>query len=519
MFIIREREPRADNTETGYEAFVTTGGIHEIRPTSLAMAKNNMDDPQVHSRDSNFDAANSEHFGVVVNSETVGKLQLSNSLRINVTLNSLLKAATSRMPWLLVLEREKFKEMFVDLGQQSPEKEIVGKPDFAGRRSQPEIHVQPQRRLFQFIRHRRDVNLHSDPTPFFLVPEMQRLRKKHSYRPEDAEFLIGSEPWFFPVGTIGKLSEQSSFVLPGVDVTQEVSPPPAFVTVEPGNHQFSSPLSPVSPETMFNHESSVFRTKVTYKDVVSSTPYVTSETINYHLSSSLLPTITAENVPEYNPIPPILTKKETHSKKSLIFPSKVDNIQVNSPPSDLTTAKYDDHKRFNNSSSSLFPYDTTNKTTINSSSPDNYPTGYNHYRLSFPSSSISFAESNISEINSPTAEFSEKTNQSSLATTVADIQFNSTPPVLTPTAVVSNEQHHSSSTATKTTKIQSGPCSSATNYGGIINFRDNEDEKGIPMEQIERLMPILKKHTTEKYRQLTPHEELPKPEAIKDFTG
>lgn len=97
LFIIRE--PKSGDV---YEAFITNGGIQQWKTIAAAVHKNGT---AANGRDAVVE--DPDYAGVVVNSDTVSQLELPGTLRTNVSLSTLLKVAVSRIPWLLVLRRDK----------------------------------------------------------------------------------------------------------------------------------------------------------------------------------------------------------------------------------------------------------------------------------------------------------------------------------------------------------------------------------------------------------------------------
>lgn len=119
VFIIREL-----NKENGeYDAFITTGGIQEVKPPK-PMPNNGPGGlhapppppPLQHHQQKPMvavkDDEDSEYFGVLVTPDTVKQLDYQPATAINVSLSVLLVAASSRMPWLLVLRRRNYPQLF-----------------------------------------------------------------------------------------------------------------------------------------------------------------------------------------------------------------------------------------------------------------------------------------------------------------------------------------------------------------------------------------------------------------------
>ncbi|KAL4107415.1 hypothetical protein QTP88_017758 [Uroleucon formosanum] len=138
VFIIRE----LDKDKGEYDAFVTTGGIQEVRPPPMS----DRSLPPQHSKPSAArDDEDAEHFGVLVTPETVKRLDHDEKLRvasINVTMAVLLSAASSRMPWLLVLHRKQYPHLF-EYQQQQPQHQYQVHPQ-QQQQHQPHQQQQPQ---------------------------------------------------------------------------------------------------------------------------------------------------------------------------------------------------------------------------------------------------------------------------------------------------------------------------------------------------------------------------------------
>lgn len=138
VFIIRE----LDKDKGEYDAFVTTGGIQEVRPPPMS----DRSLPPQHGKPSVArDDEDAEHFGVLVTPETVKRLDRDEKLRassINVTMAVLLSAASSRMPWLLVLHRKQYPHLF-EYQQQQPQHQYQVHPP-QQQQHQPHQQHQPQ---------------------------------------------------------------------------------------------------------------------------------------------------------------------------------------------------------------------------------------------------------------------------------------------------------------------------------------------------------------------------------------
>lgn len=108
VFIIRE----LDKDQELYDSFITTGGIQEVKPLgatfrgpSYAAAAG---PPKAAAGKPEED---SEYFGVLVTSDTVGQIKFPPTLFLNVSMSTLLKVVSSRMPWLLVLRRNSHTDL------------------------------------------------------------------------------------------------------------------------------------------------------------------------------------------------------------------------------------------------------------------------------------------------------------------------------------------------------------------------------------------------------------------------
>ncbi|XP_001951312.1 alpha-protein kinase 1 [Acyrthosiphon pisum] len=141
VFIIRE----LDKDKGEYDAFVTTGGIQEVRPPPMS----DRSLPPQHGKPSAArDDEDAEHFGVLVTPETVKRLDRDEKLRassINVTMAVLLSAASSRMPWLLVLHRKQYPHLF-EYQQQQPQHQYQVHPP---QQQQQQPHPQQQSQQYQ----------------------------------------------------------------------------------------------------------------------------------------------------------------------------------------------------------------------------------------------------------------------------------------------------------------------------------------------------------------------------------
>lgn len=101
VFIIKE----LDKDKAQYEAFVTNGGIQEVKTVQQQ---------QIPSEgQSNIkDDEDSEYFAVLVTPETVSQLQFAKTAAITLPLSVLLPAISAKVPWLLVLRRRNYPQFF-----------------------------------------------------------------------------------------------------------------------------------------------------------------------------------------------------------------------------------------------------------------------------------------------------------------------------------------------------------------------------------------------------------------------
>lgn len=141
-----------------YDSFVTTGGIQEVKPPAPppSSVKNygvgGQQQQQQHKPAADED---SEYFGVLVTPETVRQVRFPKEVHINVSLSALLNAASSRMPWLLVLRRSDHAELLMggDSQQQRPAQQQqqhrpTGQADPAAAGISPGMMQIPQRRRY-----------------------------------------------------------------------------------------------------------------------------------------------------------------------------------------------------------------------------------------------------------------------------------------------------------------------------------------------------------------------------------
>lgn len=270
LFIIKE--PRFDGLGEPFDAFVTTGGIQELSMARDSVNHATVGLPELKAQRLPDSAAisaaeHSEYFGVMVNSETVGHIKLPGLLRINVTLSALIKVATSKMPWLLVLRRTKYKELFAQIVQQQ-EQEQPGKDDPSLDEDAP---LEPRHRKhgghYASFRARRHVGFRSDLPPSVLIFEnaqknnvffappvfpddrvdvvvgsypsefsvgtSSKFDQPPPVFPEDGDddVVIDSHPFAFPISTSNKFGRQPKFTSRTGDVVRMDRPPPVFSVV------------------------------------------------------------------------------------------------------------------------------------------------------------------------------------------------------------------------------------------------------------------------------------------------
>lgn len=108
VFIVRE----LNHDEGVYDAFITTGGIQEVKPPQ-ASVKSPAAGQQQQQRPGPSAEEDPEYFGVLVTPETVRQLRIPKSVFVNASLSMLLSAASSKMPWLLVLRRSSYGELML----------------------------------------------------------------------------------------------------------------------------------------------------------------------------------------------------------------------------------------------------------------------------------------------------------------------------------------------------------------------------------------------------------------------
>lgn len=200
VFIIREL-----NKEAGeYDAFITTGGIQEVKPPQHQQQHPNQkhtnqqhanqqhanqyhlnplqyanvqhpnlqhpnlqhqnqqqqqqhQDQQQQQQDpsaASKEVEDSEYFGVLVTADTVKALNHPKTASINVSVSVLLTASSSRMPWLLVLHRKDYPHLFE---YQQQEQQKPGAAQDQQQQQQPGIPGMqvPQRRRYYSDRQRR----------------------------------------------------------------------------------------------------------------------------------------------------------------------------------------------------------------------------------------------------------------------------------------------------------------------------------------------------------------------------
>lgn len=150
VFIIRE----LDGEKAEYDAFITTGGIQEVR----GPANGNGGGPNQQQQAMKPTAAEDEdtkYFGVLVTTDTVRQLNVSKSSAINVQLSVLLTAVSSRMPWLLVLHRKNYPHLFEFADVEQQQRQQLHAPQAASAGGIPNMQIPQRRRYFSSERQRR----------------------------------------------------------------------------------------------------------------------------------------------------------------------------------------------------------------------------------------------------------------------------------------------------------------------------------------------------------------------------
>lgn len=176
VFIIRELDKEAEL----YDSFVTTGGIQEVRPpVPLASVKGHGIGGQQPNRPATDE--DSEYFGVLVTPETVRQVRFPKEVHINVSLSALLNAASSRMPWLLVLRRSNHAELLMGGGDtQQPQQQRPGAASPAQQQQRPAGQA--------------------DPVAAGISPSMMQIPQRRRYygsdgrRRRSADFRFGQVP-------------------------------------------------------------------------------------------------------------------------------------------------------------------------------------------------------------------------------------------------------------------------------------------------------------------------------------
>lgn len=170
VFIIREL-----NKEKGeYDAIVTTGGIQEVRPWPTSPGAQQPPAGQKPAEAGGGGAKNledSEYFSMLVTPETVKTLDYPSTTTMNVSLSTLLMAASTRMPWLLVLRRENYPELFHPKDRPAPV--IVAAAGF------PAAQQPPQRRRYS-TRQRRGLYLSPPYAPYHHQQQQQQHYADHT---------------------------------------------------------------------------------------------------------------------------------------------------------------------------------------------------------------------------------------------------------------------------------------------------------------------------------------------------
>jgi len=189
VFIIRE----LDKDKGEYDAFVTTGGIQEVRPPPMS----DRSLPPQHSKPSAArDDEDAEHFGVLVTPETVKRLDRDEKLRassINVTMAVLLSAASSRMPWLLVLHRKQYPHLF-EYQQQQPQQQYQMHSPQQHQAHQQQQQQQYQQQMPQFLQPVQSDTVQIDSgVPGLQHPQIPQRRRYQTDR-QRRSILYSSSP-------------------------------------------------------------------------------------------------------------------------------------------------------------------------------------------------------------------------------------------------------------------------------------------------------------------------------------
>lgn len=286
-------------------------------------------------------AERSEYFGVMVNSETVGHIKLPDLLRINVTLSALIKVATSKMPWLLVLRRTKYEELFAQIVQQQQQQEPEH-PGKDGPSLDEDAPLEPRHRKhgghYASSRARRHVSFQSDLVPsvltsknaqknnaFFAPPVFPNDRvdvvvgshlsefpvgtsnkfdQPQSVFPVDSDddVVVSSHPFTFPISTSNKFGRQAKFTSHTGDVVRMDRPPPVFSVVASDNSEdnllpsLEFPDIIISPTTITTTASASTTTVVaspTAPSTVAPTTAPTSPLTAPSMAPSTTPSTTA----------------------------------------------------------------------------------------------------------------------------------------------------------------------------------------------------------------------------------
>lgn len=116
VFIVRE----LNSDEGVYDAFITTGGIQEAKPPQASVKSSAAGQQQRPGGLQSSADEDPEYFGVLVTPETVRQLRIPKSVFVNASLSMLLSAASSKMPWLLVLRRSSYGELMLGDPQKRP---------------------------------------------------------------------------------------------------------------------------------------------------------------------------------------------------------------------------------------------------------------------------------------------------------------------------------------------------------------------------------------------------------------
>lgn len=173
VFIIKQM----DADKGVYDAFITTGGIQVVMvpvpPPPPPQSKHFLPhrkhpatgaSPAAAASSTNSATGgapigseeDSEYFGVLVTPDAVRQFDAFRSASLNVTLSTLLNAVSSRMPWMLVLQRAKYPELFAERQpqQQLHQQQLQRQLPLSAPGGVPDMEI-PQRRRYHSERQRR----------------------------------------------------------------------------------------------------------------------------------------------------------------------------------------------------------------------------------------------------------------------------------------------------------------------------------------------------------------------------